>query len=167
MDDSKSFFMPRSQLQTFNLDLTPASRGHKLLSSILTIVTNVMRGFCRLVREVQLTIYAERPGFIYVMKATGGRRNGLYKIGVSVEPQKRKRRLEWYYKCHLAILKTAFCQQPYYNEAHLHKVFSYCNVRHEWFDLSWDDLIHVKAAFYSLDERIYWDPIKQCLVDLT
>lgn len=97
----------------------------------------------------------DKQGWVYVVNFGD---NTTFKIGFTCsEPEHRLRdiqRSNVVMPNVMSLVMTSFVDQPFYLERILHSKLSQKNVRGEWFNLSFPDLVDVYKALYSIGNQV-------------
>lgn len=88
--------------------------------------------------------------FIYLIKSD----NGIYKIGVSSNPNLRLKQLKTGHPCNIIILVTYFSKFPYKLETSLKNRFSIYHVNGEWFNLPLEEEINFNNTCQTIDNHL-------------
>ena len=100
--------------------------------------------------EEQARIYAEnkRAGYVYLMRSE----NGLHKIGISRDVDRRKKDLNRQFPIRIEIVHQIACRDRRKVEMYLHDKYKAKRAQHEWFDLDDEDVAWILSLRnYDLD----------------
>lgn len=111
------------------------------------------RDAARKERQVELDAnrwtMGDRKGFVYLMRSD----NGIYKIGRTKNIEARRRGIERDIPIAVVLVHSFATKDSHKAESYLHKLYSDCRIRYEWFDLSDDQVNDIKRIQdYSLDD---------------
>ncbi len=90
--------------------------------------------------------------FVYLIRAT----NGLVKIGITSDIEHRFRTLNAGSPLELKLLGCIESGNVQELEKELHTRFSDKNVRHEWFNLSFEDVSYIKGNHNFIETEIVY-----------
>ena len=89
-------------------------------------------------------------GFVYLLRAD----NGLYKIGVSIDPSKRLKGLRTGSPDKLVLIHTIKTDSAYGAERAFHKRYEHKRVRAEWFALDEKDVTFIRSIENVSDDTL-------------
>lgn len=82
--------------------------------------------------------HTDSPGVVYIAKC-----NGAYKIGLSKNPQRRLKDIEYQQGSPVKLIYGINTEGMFQTESALHHLFYDKRIEGEWFDLSEDDLEYI------------------------
>ena len=102
---------------------------------------------------LQEKLYHLKPGkYIYIIQLGD---TDIYKIGISKDPNKRIRQLQFKCPIPLKLIFTNFGHDYEFAEKYLHLHFRNQRVKGEWFELSAEDILQATSQLFPVQHYGY------------